>query len=231
MSEPRPATPRDLWNACDALTNPTRVWLAHDDGTKERVTLPSLFDQLVEAIESGSGQKTGAGQLSKPPCDGGALSLLIEIATDVMDMVFAANRWVTATGHGRLIKRTRDVPKDLRQLASHVISYEPGSLSMAVTTVRDWAAEVRVTISNDPDRTWPMHGAACRVCSSTTVPVWKDGEETRQDAVIVHSEDGVIDGVECRFCGSKLTGDDLTQLILDMLRKPVALPDLTEAVE
>jgi len=231
VSEPQPASPRDLWNACDSLTNPTRVWLAHDDGTKERIMLPSLFDQLVEAIESGSGQKTGAGQLSKPPCDGGALSLLIEIATDVMDMVFAVNRWVTATGHGRLIKRTRDVPKDLRQLASHVISYEPDSLPKTLTTVRSWATKVRVTISNDPDRTWRMHGAACQVCSSTTVAVWDADGETSQPAMIVHSEGGVIDGVECGFCGSKLTGDDLTQLILDMLRKPVALPDLTEAVE
>src|SRR6266704_3766160 len=109
-SDTSQATPRDLWAACDRLTNPTRERLTLDTGTVW-ITLPSLWAQLHEAIESGAGLQTGGrGQQSKPPCDSTALSLLIEIATAVRDGCHAAR-----------IRRTRDVPKDLRQIVSDVI--------------------------------------------------------------------------------------------------------------
>jgi len=210
-ADTRQATPRDLWAVCDRLTNPTRIRLSRDfDIPPEWVTMPSLWTQLYEAIESGAGLQTGGrGQQSKPPCDSAALSLLLEIATDVRNGCLNAR-----------IERSRDVPRDLRSLVSHVnASADPAALTMWHTLIRSWVARVRVTISNDPDRTWRMHGAACQVCSSTTVPVWEDGEETRQPALIVHSEAGVIDAVSCDFCGSTLNGDDLTQLLYDTLRR------------
>jgi len=207
----RQATSRDLWAVCDRLTNPTRIRLTRDfDIPPEWVTMPSLWTQLHEAIESGAGLQTGGrGQQSKPPCDSTSLSLLLEIATDVRNGCLNAR-----------VKRSRDVPRDLRSLVSHVnASLDPAALTMWHTLIRSWVARVRVTISNDPDRRWRMHGAACQVCSSTTVPVWEDGEETRQPALIVHSEAGVIDAVSCDFCGSTLNGDDLTQLLYDTLRR------------
>jgi len=204
----RQATPRDLWTACDRLTNPTRERLTLDTGTV-RITLPSLWAQLHEAIESGAGMQTGGcGQQSKPPCDAAALSLLLEIATDVRNGCLNAR-----------IKRTCDVPKDLRQIVSSVIrSTDPAQFTLWHTLIRDWVSRVRVTISNDPDRTWPMRGA-CRVCSSETVLVWEDGEELRVPVLSVHSEGGVINRIGCRFCGSMLDGDDLTQLLYDTLRR------------
>src|SRR6266702_3735642 len=210
-SDTRQATPRDLWTACDRLTNPTRERLTRDfDIPPEWVTMPSLWTQLYEAIESGAGLQTGGrGQQSKPPCDSTALSLLLEIATAVRDGCHTAR-----------IRRTRDVPKDLRQIVSDVIRRgDQDALITSHTLIRSWVARVRVTISNDPDRTWPMRGA-CRVCSSETVPVWEDGEELRAPALSVHSEGGVINRIECRFCGSTLNGDDLTQLLYDTLKRP-----------
>ena len=137
-----------------------------------------------------------------------ALALLLEIAATVRSGCW---NW-----H---LKRTRDTPKDLRQIATAVIGY--GDVALIDATARkvySWGTRIRTVISSDPDRTWRMHGAACRVCSSTTVPAFSDdGEETRQPALIVHSEDGVIDRVECGFCGSTLTGDDLTALVHDTL--------------
>ncbi len=211
VPDTKQATPRDLWAVCDRLTNPTRIRLSRDfDIPPEWVTMPSLWTQLYEAIESGAGLQTGGrGQQSKPPCDATALSLLLEIATDVRNGCLNAR-----------VKRSRDVPRDLRSLVSHVnASLDPAALTMWHTLIRSWVARVRVTISNDPDRRWRMHGAACQVCSSMTVPVWEDGEETRQPALIVHSEAGVIDAVSCDFCGSTLNGDDLTQLLYDTLRR------------
>ncbi len=207
----RQATPRDLWTQCDRLTNPTRIRLTRDfDIPPEWVTMPSLWTQLHEAIESGAGLQTGGrGQQSKPPCDSTSLSLLLEIATDVRNGCLNAR-----------IKRTRDVPKDLRQIVSGVIrSTDPAQFTLWHTLIRSWVSRVQVAISNDPDRTWPMRGA-CRVCSSQTVPVWEDGEELRVPALSVHSEGGVINRIECRFCGSALNGDDLTQLLYDTLKRP-----------
>jgi hypothetical protein len=203
-------TPRDLWHVTDALVNTARTRLDLDDQPARWVRLPSLWDQLHDAVESGAGAQTGGrGQQSKPPCDSSALSLLIEIATAVRDGCHAAH-----------LRRTRDVPKDLRQIVSDVIRRaDPASYTTAHVLIRGWVARVKVTISNDPDRTWRMHGASCRVCASTSVPVWEDGEETRQPALIVHSEHGVIDRVECSYCGTVLTGDDLTLLLYDTLKR------------
>jgi hypothetical protein len=217
------ATPRDLWNAVDSLLNPTRVRLPRDfDIAPEWVTLPSLWDQLAEAIDSLTGRAASGAQRSRPPCNAEALSLLLEIAYAVRDGCLRAR-----------IKRTRDVPKDLRQIVSHVIRInDPNALNQSLTLIRSWSAQVKLTISNDPDRTWRMHGAACRVCGCTTVAVWDaDGEEARQPALIVHSEDGIIDMIICDFCGQTLTGDDLTQILYDTLKRPAELPNLTQGLQ
>lgn len=208
MTAPRESPTAELWSAVDRLVKPSRVRLVRDSRRVERVTLPSLFDQLVDAIETGTGSAAHGVQTSKPPLDVMALALLIEIAATVRSGCW---NW-----H---LKRTRDTPKDLRQIATAVIGY--GDVALIDATARkvySWGTRIRTVISSDPDRTWRMHGAACRVCSSTTVPAFSDdGEETRQPALIVHSEDGVIDRVECGFCGSTLTGDDLTALVHDTL--------------
>ncbi len=219
VPDTRQATPRDLWAICDRLTNPTRERLTLDTGTVW-IRLPSLWHQLHEAIESGAGTQTGGrGQQSKPPCDSAALSLLLEIATAVRDGCHAAH-----------LRRTRDVPKDLRQIVSDVIRRgDPDALTTSHTLIRGWVSRVRVTISNDPDRRWRMHGAACQVCSSTTVPVWEDGEETRQPALVVHSENGVIDMVICDYCGTTLTGEDLTALLYATLKLRTAASSASDS--
>jgi hypothetical protein len=221
---PKPVSTADLWQAADQITRTHRQRLQRDDGHStytEHVTLPSLWDQLVEAIDSGSGKHTRGTQRSKAPCDDSALALTITIAGDVRDGCLAAH-----------LKRSRDVPRDLRAIVSHVIATgDQDAMRTTLATLRSWIGRIKATISNDPDRTWRMHGAACRVCSSTTVPVWDaDGTESRAPALIVHSGDGVIDKIVCGFCGSTLTGPDLTSIVLDTLRRADGLHDHREAV-
>lgn len=214
---------RDLWVATDRITQPQRTRLLRDDGLGQFqwVTLPSLWLQLVEAIESGAGRHTRGVARSKAPADAEALSLTVEIATAVRDTCIQMH-----------IKRYRDVPRDLRQIVSFVIrTTDQFAMRTTRDTLRTWAGRIRTTISNDPDRTWRMHGAACRVCSSTTVQVWdEDDAEHHLPALIVHSEDGVIDKIECSFCGTVLTGGDLTKIILDTLKKPGIADGEREAV-
>jgi hypothetical protein len=212
VGEAKPATARDLWAAVDAITQPTSSRLRRDAGPTERVSLPSLWEQLVEAIDSGAGEHTGGGgQGSKAPCDSSALSLTVAIATDVRDGCYRLG-----------LKRTREVPKDLRSIVSAINrGRDQAAMDTTLATLRSWAAQIRTTISNDPDRTWRMHGAACRVCMSTSVPTWDDeGNESRLPALVVHSDRGIISKVECAFCGTVLAGDVLTQLIREILKLP-----------
>jgi hypothetical protein len=219
MTEPRLATPRDLWHAVDSLVNPTRVRLPRDPD--EWVTLPSLWDQLAEAVDSLTGRATTGAQQSRPPCNTEALSLLLEIAGKVRDGCYRAG-----------LKRTRDVPRDLRQTVSNAIrTNNPDIIDAAHTQIRHWIALIKLTISNDPDRTWPLHGAACRICGSVTIPAWnEDGQEVRQDAIRAYSKEGTIDHLKCGFCGATLTGDDLTQILRDTPKRPVQLPIAPEAL-
>lgn len=197
-------TARDHWDAADALTKPGTRRLVRDNGHTERVTLPSLLDQLVEAMESGAGQKTGRMQASKPPLDTACMSLLFTITDTVRDGL-----------RQRKIKRTFQLADDLRALVSAVNTEgDTARIDQCARMLRSWAGQIRATISNDPDRTWRMHGAACRVCGSTSVPVFdEDGDQTHQPALIVHSNDGVIDLIRCDFCGSELTGPDLVDIV------------------
>lgn len=207
MTEPKPlATIRDLWTAVDRLTRPTWKRLIRDNGHTEKIRLPSLLDQLIEAMDGGETGGSRGVPASRPPMDTAALSLLIEIAEHIRDGCWA-----------RGIKRKRDNDLDLRQLVS-AINTEGDEVRVDAChhMIQSWCARIKTTISNDPDRTWRMHGAACRVCASTTVPVFdEDDVESRQPALIVHSEDGRIDKIVCAFCGSILTGPELVDLVRD----------------
>jgi hypothetical protein len=219
MTEPRQATPRDLWAAVDTLLNPTRTQLTRDGRADSWFTLPPLWEQLLEATDSLTG-RAAAGARSRPPCSTRALSLQVEIEGKV--------RWACRVAH---IKRTFELPRDLRQLVS-AINRENDTTNIEAwhAQIHRWAGRIRNIL--DPRRAARLHGAACRVCSSTTVLAWDDaGEETRQPALAIHSEDGMIQALECGYCGSTLTGDDLTGILLDVLKRAAQLPNATEALQ
>jgi hypothetical protein len=230
-------TPTDLWKAYDALMRPRRTRLQRSDvewqrtdlseadawgvcnverhrerlarSTIETVTLPSLFDQLIAAVQSGQGGRAHGIQESKPPLDSSSLSLLIRISGTVRDAL-----------RERGLRRTHDTASELRALITAVnTEADPQRITDCTTQVRSWIGQIKATISSESTRSWRMHGAACRVCSSTTVPsVDDDGTITRLPALLVHSHDGIINRVECSYCGSVLTGDELTIIINDTLK-------------
>lgn len=209
MTEPRAAVPADLWKACDTLTNPTRVKLVRDSGASEWVNLPSLYDLLVEAIDKNTGDQGNGKMQSRPPAATDALSLLVEIAGRV--------RYACWNYH---IKRTHDTPKDLRSVVSTVNTRnQADELEAVLTQLRSWVSQTKAICINNPDRSWRMHSAACRICKSLTAQVFgPDGTMTRQPALVVFSEGGVIDRIVCDVCGSILGAVDLAKLVAERTR-------------
>jgi hypothetical protein len=80
--------------------------------------------------------------------------------------------------------------------------------------IRGWITGIKAIVTTDPDRTWRMHSAACRVCASITVPTFdRDGNPIRVPALVVYSEGGIINRVVCDFCGSVLSDRDLAKMV------------------
>lgn len=208
---PREITSRDLWDAADTLTQRHRKRLWRDDGTSETIPLPSLLEQLTEAVQQGTEQQGGhTVPGSRPPADIAAMALLIGIAREIRD---GCIDW--------RVKRAHDNPRDLRAWVSEVIRRGDQNTWRGLhRLMRWWAGQIHGILAADQDRTWRMHGAACRVCQSTRVPTYDDeGQEAHQPAIIVHSQDGVIDRIVCDFCGSELTGPQLVEIVRDTLRQ------------
>ena len=211
MTEPTPATStRDLWAAVDALTQPRRRKLQRDDDTVEWFTLPSLWAQLVEAMDKNTGDQGNGKLQSRPPVNTAAMSLLLEIAGAVR-----------TERRDRRLKAALDTPLELRAVISDVIREldrpHPDNPQWTVwqwweVTVRSWTARVRAAVGQSD--TYRLHNAVCLTCGATTVPAFDtDGTETgRQPALIVWSPDGVVSSVDCDMCGSRLADIQLRDL-------------------
>jgi hypothetical protein len=155
----------------------------------------SLFDQLVEAVETGAGSKQGHSKPgSRPPCDIAAMSLLIEIAEAVRDACL-----------GLEIKRKRSTPDDLRQVCSRIITGAASGdgtdeLDWWTAKISEWCAQIRITISNDPDRTWRLTGYACLDCGADAKIEVRDGYHYRVPVVEVVWREGLVRAVHCTEC-------------------------------
>lgn len=192
-----------LWQAVDRLTSPTREKLERDQGATQWVRLPSLFDQLVEAVQSGRGSEGHGRQASRPPLDIACVSLLIEIAEAVADAMRSYER-----------NRTFHTPTDLRSVASSVVADPDGDQDWWTEQIQSWCGQIRAVISNDVDRPWHLHGVACPECAAIHVTNPEDGELVRRPAVVVTWARGYVRAVECRMCGAVwYRGSDLERLV------------------
>lgn len=201
---------QDLWSAVDGLTNPRRERVDRDNGRGEWITLPSLFDQLTEAVQSGPGSGGHGRQGSRPPLDVECVSLLLDIAGAVADAC-----------RGLELKRTFDTPEDLRSVVSRLIR-EPDSgdeQDWWVTQIRAWCGQIRATISSDPDRPWELHDVPCPECGARTTHSNNDTERVRRPAITVWWSRGYVRAVECRVCTAVwYRGTDLETLVERMLQ-------------
>jgi hypothetical protein len=216
---------RDLWHAVAALTETRRQKLRRDDGAVEWFTLPSLWKQLVEAMEKNTGDNGNGKMQSRPPVNTAAMSLLIRIAGVVRDerrlRLKEANEKADTTRTMTLKARVPlKTPGELRQVISDLICVGDQPINDDWTVfewwedqIRAWCAQIRATIGQSD--TWRLYGAACRTCAAVTVPAFDPdtGDESgRQPALVVHTTAGEVTGVVCDMCGSTLADIHLRDL-------------------
>ena len=216
--------PRDLWAAVDALTNPRRQKLRRDDGAVEWFILPSLWDQLIEAMEKNTGDQGNGKMRSRPPMNMAAMSLLLRIAGMVRDERHQRLREAKASADGARVRTLKgrpplNTPGELRQVISDVIRSGDQPIRDTEWTIfewwedqiRAWSSQIRTTIGVGD--TWRLYGAACRTCRAMTVPAFEDGKENgRQPALVVYTANGIVTGVICDMCGSSLADIHLRDL-------------------
>jgi hypothetical protein len=121
------------------------------------------------------------------------MSLLIEIAEAVRDACI-----------GLELKRRHDTPDDLRQICSRLIQLAPtegqDEIDWWTAKIGEWCAQIRITISNDPDRTWRLQGFPCPDCGADAKIEVRDGYHYRVPVIEVMWRDGLVRAVTCTVC-------------------------------
>ncbi|MGI8310695.1 DUF7341 domain-containing protein [Saccharopolyspora hattusasensis] len=145
--------------AIDQLTRPV---LAQD-----QAIVPSLLDQLADAVQPGSEHtgKTATG--SRPPAAMDALALAADIGVEMRQALAVLGEHVPPA------------PVDqVRAWAAHAERWQheaPDYLTYATDRAGYWVHAIRTLL--DPPRRYPLRGHACPSCWETTVSVWSDSND------------------------------------------------------
>jgi uncharacterized protein with PIN domain len=206
-----PTSTGGLWPNVDSLTKPTRHRLTRDDGATDWADVPSLWDQLSQCIATGSEGGSRAKPGSKPPVDTESLALRLEI------------EWLIAGGcHDHGLKVDRDepadtrVPKDIRRLASAIVTKaNPAAVTAATTQLGKWAHRIRTTIGDGTKPARRLRGHRCITCGTEGLRIRNsDGDTTIvPPLMLTFSDDGQVRCATCEACGVVYwRGDDLHRL-------------------
>ena len=193
-----------LWAAVDRLTQPHTQKLERDNGQTETFALPSLFDQLAEAVHSLTSQGNNGRQQSRPPLDLNCLSLHTEITTTIRNALHQHHR-----------KPLESLNLDLRSLVSELIrTKNPEPIQQWTEQARTWAGQIRTAISSDSDRAWRLWGFPCFECRAThTQERQPDSTYIRVPAIRVIWSNKLVRGIECAACGMTIMRSGLLDRI------------------
>jgi hypothetical protein len=209
----------DLHRAVDALVQGERIQITREDKTVEHKPVPSLWEQLEDAVPySGSGGSAVA--KSKPPITTGVVALLIEIsdaATEGVNDLVGENR--------------RNTPANLRAVAATLAGLNDLDLTAWWTEkLREWVRKARELLRLDPDRPRYARGTACPQCGNKSVATVVDGETVRTPALAINwappeqhttrhaaDTDWLVRAIECRACDATWFRGDSLSIFTDAL--------------
>lgn len=221
------ATIDDLHEAIDALIVRPRMRL-HRDGSRTGRwhTLPSVWEQLLDA----AGHAGGAGGTrafgSRPVIATGVVTLVVEIAKGAAEATGTCrNR------HGQIIplEATKAAPNNLRAVAARLVTTpDDTDLAYWIDQVRTWVAHGRTFLRLDPE--YPKHiRARCPECQATHATITDDeGKPARVPALTVNwnrpdpdrepNGEWSVRAIACQVCGAIWwRGTDLDLLVHQML--------------
>jgi hypothetical protein len=181
----------DLLDAIDRLTKPIRsaVVQSNDAGItcKSPIVLPSLLDQLDEAIQSSMGGNSSGASLASQR------SLLDESA------LFEAMKITTQIGDWCRIVEVRPVHQpaaDLKAWHLAIIAKPQRDDSWHVRQLHKWASRIEAMLDRPREKDLPD---ACPACGAEEW--WKDGSKYIRPLIIRYKpEDEAKATALCRFC-------------------------------
>lgn len=205
----------EIWKYVDQLTKPKTHKLTRENGTIEHVTVPSLLDQLRQALPTGTEAHTGTRNrgVSRTPVDISVLHLLTQISTSVtatLPKLGLSPRYAEGT-------TDRDILSEIRGITAAVVSTTDLPLQDRWTSrTKSWVAHATACLGQEDGgpRTRAIRGFACPNCQTTTVLRQQDGDDYRDPAVVAtFSDDGLMRAIFCRACSHHWwRGTDLDHL-------------------
>lgn len=204
-----------LHAAAEQLTSPARVQVERDDAPAEYVHLPSLLDQLGEAVESSTSRGgAAAGVVYKSPAALDALGLLTDIEHETLLALRAAGdrrRWDTC-----------GLDKQLRAWAAKSSEWRTKNqdyLTHAADLAQSWVTRARQILAPEQP-TFELQPQPCPHCGERTAFVWSaDHNEQVQKASLYFDKSRT--SIRCRAedCGAEW-GADLFEFLRRLLADP-----------
>lgn len=238
----------DLRDALDALIQPTRRKVTHDDGTHTWHTIPSLWEQLLESSGWGNGTSSTKRNGGRPPISTGVVSLIEDITTAIRETAVEHKLQRTTRTPGctcgpyRHCKGwilTIDYPPTLRAITTQIKDQD--TLDWWLGQLRTWIAQARDQLGLNPPTARTARQAPCPNCGEHTTYVKTAPKEyLRTPALAIiwdqptgddyHPDtDWRVGAVECRSCTSTWKrGSDLHLLYDQMLNANHTQETMTE---
>lgn len=192
----------DLWSAVDALIKPSRVKLVRDGGKVDHASVPSLWDQLLEATGTGSEPQSGGSSRWRTPIDLDVLELRQEILESVHDALISLGK-----------TRRPTLPSSLRLLAASVAPDQPLT-EFWEYRVRSWVRRVHQALGLDEEpQPRRIRDTRCPACQATHVTITVDREQQRVPALLIEFSGQRVRAITCDHCGAAWwRGDELHEL-------------------
>lgn len=176
--------------------------------TKGHATVPSLWDQAVDALTASSSDKAegSSGSVHRTPLD-------VTLMEQMADM-----REAMAVNLGQRKLKPRDtVPAQMRQLAAHVAGHEPQHIAWWTFRFEQWARVLAVYLQAVQQQPKPrrIRGVACPECQVRSVVVEDaTGQPVRVPPIVIDFHEGYIRAAECTGCGATLAwrGEQMWEL-------------------
>lgn len=176
--------------------------------TRRYATVPSLWDQGLEALGASNADQAegGGGSVHRTPCD-----------VDLMEQLAVIRNTTTSELAKRRLDRTGTVPAQIRRLTAHIAGHEPHHVDHWTSTFVQWARllEHYLRIVQGQPKPRRIRGVACPECQLRSVLIeYTAGQPVRVPAIVIDFYDGQIRAAECSGCGALLAwrGEQLWQL-------------------